>query len=81
MRQFFANTAASRAVLLSFALAFAWNSSDNVKAPLVSSRTHSSNLISLASGPTMPPPPWQDVKVASGPTMPPPPWQDLRTIG
>ncbi len=33
--------------------------------------------VRVASGPTMPPPPWEEVRVASGPTMPPPPWEEV----
>ena len=32
----------------------------------------------IASGPTLPPAPWEDVRVASGPTLPPAPWEDAR---
>jgi hypothetical protein len=33
---------------------------------------------SVAHGPTMPPPPWEEIRVAHGPTMPPPPWEEIR---
>lgn len=32
----------------------------------------------VAHGPTMPPPPWEEIRVAHGPTMPPPPWEEIR---
>ena len=32
----------------------------------------------VASGPTMPPDPWEEIRVASGPTMPPDPWEEIR---
>jgi hypothetical protein len=34
--------------------------------------------IRLAVGPTMPPPPWEEIRLAVGPTMPPPPWEEVR---
>jgi hypothetical protein len=34
--------------------------------------------IRVAHGPTMPPPPWEEIRVAHGPTMPPPPWEEVR---
>ncbi|PWU02149.1 MAG: hypothetical protein C5B51_21455 [Terriglobia bacterium] len=91
MRRFFENKMAYAAVVLLFALAFAWNLSHDASPrmpnlllgdPTVGAHgfalpsTPSTNIRS-ASGPTMPPPPWEEVFVASGPTMPPPPWEEI----
>ena len=32
----------------------------------------------VAVGPTMPPPPWEEIRLAVGPTMPLPPWEEIR---
>ena len=32
----------------------------------------------VASGPTLPPQPWENVQVASGPTLPPQPWENIQ---
>jgi hypothetical protein len=91
MRRFFENRMIYAAVVLLFALAFAWNLShsayghspslllvDPAGANGMAVPAASPNQVRVASGPTMPPPPWEEVRVASGPTMPPPPWEEGR---
>jgi hypothetical protein len=36
--------------------------------------------VQVASGPTLPPAPWEQVQVASGPTLPPAPWEQVRRV-
>ena len=34
--------------------------------------------VSVASGPTLPPQPWENIQLASGPTLPPQPWENIQ---
>jgi hypothetical protein len=34
--------------------------------------------IRVAHGTTLPPPPWEEIRVAHGTTLPPPPWEEVR---
>src|ERR1700759_1278490 len=76
MRKFFENKFAFAATVLAFATAMALNAAYGMESTL-DSRWNAPKTVLLASGPTMPPDPWQDGSLAmSGPTMPPDPWQD-----
>jgi len=68
------------AVLALFALACAANALQGAGVPV-----HSHKLlaepVNVASGPTLPPDPWDgNVTIASGPTLPPDPWDGNVTI-
>jgi hypothetical protein len=78
MRRFFENKVAFATVALLFALAFGWNLSHAAVASSAAPAALTPNLVAQAVGPTMPPPPWEEVRVAVGPTMPPPPWEEVR---
>ena len=76
MRRFFENKIAFVTVVMLFALAFGWNLYHGAEAPwsnplLVdpSSGAREQAIPVVPSGP---------VKTASGPTMPPPPWEEVR---
>ena len=79
MRNFFENKLAFAAILLLFVLALAWNlKHGGAVAPSAGSLIVAPPLVTQAIGPTMPPPPWEEVREAIGPTMPPPPWEEVR---
>ncbi len=79
MRRFFENKLTFVAVVLLFALAFAWNFFHGaVTPPSPGTLSITPDLVTESIGPTMPPPPWEEVRVAIGPTMPPPPWEEVR---
>ena len=40
-----------------------------------------SRTFAPAAGPTIPPPPWEEIRIAAGPTIPPPPWKEARVVG
>lgn len=81
MGHFFENKLAFAAVVLLFALAFAWNLAHGAALrPPAGSLTVTPDVVIEAIGPTMPPPPWEEVRVAIGPTMPPPPWEEVRAL-
>ena len=82
MRQFFENKLAFAAVLLLFAMALAWNLSHGGSiTPSPGSLTVTPDSAILeAIGPTLPPPPWEEVREAIGPTLPPPPWEEVRAV-
>jgi hypothetical protein len=76
MRKFFENKIAFATISSLFALAFALNFSQGATAP---SGLHARPAAMTAAmhGPTMPPNPWDGVRVGHGPTMPPNPWDGL----
>ena len=81
MGNFFENKLAFAAVLLLFALALAWNlAHGGALTSSPGSLTVTPDLVKEAVGPTMPPPPWEEIRVAVGPTMPPPLWEEVRAL-
>ena len=77
MRRFLENKLFFATVAVLFGLALAWNLSHGATLPSFSAPLAiTPDLVTERLGPTMPPPPWEDVRVALGPTMPPPPWED-----
>jgi len=73
MRRFFENKMAYTAVVLLFALAFAWNVSHGATAPL--SNPLLVSPVSDVQGSSVPSA-TEPARIASGPTMPPPPWEE-----
>ena len=76
MRRFFENKLAFAAVVVLFALAFAWNLAHGAAvapstAPLPVSPDVSSAVTRSAH---------EAVRIAIGPTCPPPPWEELRVV-
>jgi hypothetical protein len=72
MQRFFENKLAFAAVVVLFALAFGWNLSHATPAAA------RPDLIMEAVGPSLPPPPWEEIQVAVGPSLPPPPWEEIQ---
>ena len=64
-------------LLVLFALAFAWNSAWG-RGFCPAAGLLPSASVSIASGPTLPPPVDENVRIASGPTLPPPVDENVR---
>ena len=72
MRKFFAGKFAFIAVFFLFAFAFTWNLVHGAGAIAAPDATL------LAHSPSIPPNPWDDVRIAHSPSIPPDPWDDVR---
>lgn len=76
MRRFFENKLAFAAVVVLFALAFAWNIAHGAAvAPSTAPLPVSPDVSSGVTRPAH-----EAVRIAIGPTCPPPPWEELRIV-
>jgi hypothetical protein len=66
------------ALLSLFISALTWNMVDSVGANAGRSALLSPDVPLVAHGPTVPPDPWDGVRIAHGPTVPPDPWDGVR---
>jgi hypothetical protein len=94
MRRFLENKFTVAAILLLFAVAFAWNTAEGAGWAIPghfqigihpATEGHGLSLppdpwdqVRVAHGPGMPPDPWDQVRIAHGPGMPPDPWDQVR---
>lgn len=78
MRRFFASKLAFAAVFILFGTAFTWNLVHGTALVPVGERLIQPDPACLASGPTVPPAPWETFQIASGPTVPPAPWETFQ---
>jgi hypothetical protein len=58
--------------------AFTWNVLHGAGTTVGGHTLTASHAVLLAHGPTVPPDPWDGVRVAHGPTVPPDPWDGVR---
>jgi hypothetical protein len=80
MRRFFENRLAFGATVLAFGMAAGFNASNGIDLFGSSHCMFAPEGFLVASGPTIPPDPWEGrSELASGPTIPPDPWEG-RTI-
>ena len=76
MRKFFENKIAFGATVLAFAMAIGFSAANGAVVLGSSHCLLAPEEIDVASGPTIPPDPWEGrTELASGPTIPPDPWE------
>ncbi|MCX6627624.1 MAG: hypothetical protein NTW28_08350, partial [Candidatus Solibacter sp.] len=78
MRSFFDSKFAFIAVLSLFTFAFTWNMMHGTTATAGGHLLVLPDVTLVAHGPTIPPDPWDGVRIAHGPTIPPDPWDGVR---
>ena len=97
MRKFFVGKFAFIAVFFLVTFAFTWNlvhgagaivGGPFLAAPDVTLLAHAPSIppnpwddVRIAHSPSVPPNPWDDVRIAHSPSVPPNPWDDVRIIG
>ena len=78
MRRFFDSKFAFIAVLSLFTSAFTWNMVHGTGATVGGHRLVLPDVMLVAHGPSIPPNPWDGVRIAHGPSIPPDPWDGVR---
>ena len=78
MRRFFDSKFAFIAVLSLFTSAFTWNMVHGTGATVDGHRLVLPDVMLVAHGPSIPPDPWDGVRIAHGPSIPPNPWDGVR---
>src|ERR1017187_5601337 len=78
MRKFFVGKFAFIAVFFLVTFAFTWNLVHGAGAIVGGLSLAAPELPLLAHSPTVPPDPWDGVRIAHSPTVPPDPWDGVR---
>src|ERR1022692_2668965 len=78
MRKFFASKFAFIAVFFLFTSAFTWNLVHGGRATVGGHFLTVPDVTLLAHAPSIPPDPWDNVRIAHAPSIPPDPWDNVR---
>ena len=78
MIRFFENKLAFAVIVGLFALALTANALQGATLPPPDRSETGPKLVALTHGPSLPPYPWENLRVAHGPSLPPYPWENLR---